>query len=112
MTHIDRLKFELNRVNRRKAQLENEIDRLEYIDQTVQLASIGLSFDKLYKLKLEWVNWCIQNNNRSMDLFVAQQDTFRIDSYDKDQNGVNMQNVDNTFYVYSPVEYLIEVIDT
>jgi len=108
---LDFLKLELKRVNRRKANLENEILELEWQQTKEKLDLLGLSFDKIYRVDMRWITWYNENHQAFGNEGFLSNFEYRIEMID--ENGVYLSQITDDelggFHIYSPVDLLIEV---
>lgn len=111
MPNLDRLKLDLKRVNKRKADLERQIAELEFDEMKSKVESLGLSLDKIYRVDEQWTNWYkISDEHFNGETFLTHFH-YRIENVD--EQGVNLAQITGDdyggFHIYSPFEYLIEV---
>lgn len=105
MTRIDKLKFDLKRINKRKAAIEREIENLEFDEFEDDVKELGLNLSKLYRVDDSYVNWCKSNNIscygsvKNVEYYIegiVEKNLVRVKSHD----GIS---------IVVPVELLIEV---
>lgn len=107
MPSLERLKLDLKRVNKRKADLERQIAELEFDEMVKRLNVLGLSLDKIYTLDKYYIEWYYHISNIHLpDSYLDFE--YHIDKM-ANEHEVWLKTIDESIYVLAPVNLLLEV---